>query len=147
MNHEAISKDKADKTMEIDTKKSKSQQKSSKSYPAVSSHISKPSNSKIKSTSAPIISRPDEVQQLSKISMDSELNYQLPISNSDIFTDTEILNKNALFQKNVATNYSINDCREYINFIVLKFTKYKFFSSFITLVRKFHKTDKIKNLD
>lgn len=127
VNHEAISKDTADQTMEIDTKKSNSQQKSSKSHPVVSSHISKPSNSKIQSISAPIISRPDEVQQLSKISTDSELNYQLPISNSVILTDTEILNKIALFQKTVATNYSINDCREYINFIVLKITKYKIF--------------------
>jgi hypothetical protein len=126
-------------TMEIDKK---SQQNTSKSHPVVSTQISKPTNSKIQSVSAPIISRPDIDPQLSKIAIDSELNFQLPYS-SDILTDTEILSKDASFQKNITSNYSINDCREYINFIALKSTKYKCFPA--SSLRSESSTKRIKS--
>ncbi|CAG9798536.1 unnamed protein product [Chironomus riparius] len=72
------------------------------------------------SLSTPTINRPNENQNLSRTSIDSELDSHLSICNSDSLTDTEIIRKHVSFQKNAATNYSINDCREYMIFIDLK---------------------------
>ena len=120
VNNGSILTSTTDLIMDFGTKKKKFQQKSSKSHPVISTQLNTSSNLKTQSLSAPTISRPHEIPQSSETSIDSELNYHLPTSNSDSLTDTEIIRKHVSFQKNAATNYSINDCREYMNFIVLK---------------------------
>ncbi|KAL7043680.1 hypothetical protein ACKWTF_001621 [Chironomus riparius] len=110
MNNESILTSTTDTSMDFDPRKKKFHQKSSKSHSIISNQIKTSSNRKSESLSTPTINRPNENQNLSRTSIDSELDSHLSICNSDSLTDNEIIRKHVSFQKNAATNYSINDC-------------------------------------